>query len=169
MLMKKLFVFTAYLCLLAFYGQAQQQTFILVRHAEKVADGSKDPALTELGEKRARMLAELLQNEKIDSVLSTDYKRTRATVQALAEQQNKTVGLYAPMQQGQMLEGLKATGKEGTFVIAGHSNTVPHLVNYLLQEERLSDLEDDEYEKIFIVSRFGDEARVIVLSYPDIK
>lgn len=168
MLMKKAFVILTFLCLITVYCQAQQ-TFILVRHAEKVKDGSKDPALTTIGEKRAEMLAEILQNEAVDSVLSTDYKRTRATVQPLAKQHTKAVGIYAPIAQGQMLEGLKADGEAKTYVIAGHSNTVPHMVNYLLNEERLSDMNDDEYEKIFIVSRFGNQAKLSILSYPAVK
>ena len=57
-------------------------TVFLVRHAEKVADGSSDPALTKEGTARAEELAYLLKHVKLDAVYSwhihvsdNDYER----------------------------------------------------------------------------------------------
>jgi broad specificity phosphatase PhoE len=40
-----------------------------------VADGSKDPAHTEIGTHRARNLADVLRNAGIERIYSTDYRR----------------------------------------------------------------------------------------------
>jgi broad specificity phosphatase PhoE len=51
----------------------------LVRHAEKQADGSRDPELTEAGTHRADNLAGWFEDKNISDIWSSDYKRTRDT------------------------------------------------------------------------------------------
>ena len=54
-------------------------TLYLVRHAEKQADGSRDPNLTEAGEQRAKFLAAWLKNKQIGDIYSSGYQRTIGT------------------------------------------------------------------------------------------
>ena len=54
-------------------------TLYLVRHAEKQADGSNDPALTPAGQQRAQHLAGWLQDKDVGDVWTSDYNRTRST------------------------------------------------------------------------------------------
>jgi 2,3-bisphosphoglycerate-dependent phosphoglycerate mutase len=169
-----LFLLIVALCLLGGMQQlcAQQQagaqhTFILVRHAEKVADGTKDPVLTPQGEARAKRLAKILADQKVDSLLSTDYKRTLATLAPLAEQKNKEIGRYAVAEQSKMLDGLLNREEGGVFVISGHSNTLHLLINYLMKEERAEELSEQEYGKIFILHVRQGQAHMLELRYPD--
>jgi broad specificity phosphatase PhoE len=60
-------------------GQEKLTTFILVRHAEKINDGTKDPELSDAGRDRA------LQNASIHEIYSTSFKRTRHTVEPIAQ------------------------------------------------------------------------------------
>ena len=63
-------------------AQAGDWTSIfIVRHAEKEA--GDDPGLTAQGLERARRLEELLSNARIDALFSSEYRRTRDTLQAL--------------------------------------------------------------------------------------
>lgn len=137
-------------------------TFILIRHAEKMADGSQDPPLSEAGRERAAAIANLLSNVRVDAIFSSDYKRTRSTARPLAEQQELEVQLYDPRQQEEFLGKLLKEYKGKTLVVVGHSNTVPFAVNVLLRENRLKVLDESEYEQVFIVSLAEDGSRKLL-------
>lgn len=162
--MKK-FAFLVVLITVAFVSNTQQTTFILMRHAEKVQDGSKDPALTKEGEERSIKLKGLLASQDITAVYSTPYVRTKSTVQPTAESHDLTVVEYKPMQE-EFLKGLLEKHSGGTIVIVGHSNTIPNLVNELLGEEKYAQLDDSDYNDLFIVTvtEIG-QGKEVVISY----
>lgn len=140
-------------------------TFVLVRHAEKVLDKSNDPALTAAGKDRAERLSKMFASAEISAIYSTPYVRTQQTVAPLAAHHKLGVESYQPKD----LSFLKAALKEhkgDTIVVSGHSNTIPYLVNELIGEDKFKDLDDSEYDKIFIVSvtKVG-KGKVVVLSF----
>src|SRR3546814_8741144 len=59
-------------------------TYVVVRHAEKVDDGSRDPSLTDAGRARAHALAGLLRSRDVVAVYATDFRRTRDTAEPTA-------------------------------------------------------------------------------------
>lgn len=124
---------------------------ILVRHAEKVLDGTSNPRLTKDGIERAEKLADLLKNENIKAIYSTPYKRTTATVKPTSILQNKVVQMYDPSDHENFLMHAIKQYAGGTILIAGHSNTIPIILNILTNSEKYKQLEDDEYGKIFTV------------------
>lgn len=136
---------------------AQQEegvtTFILVRHAEKAADGSKDPPLTEAGMQRAQALASLFGEIPIDAVFSSNYRRTLDTARPLAVKNKQEIQLYEAHQEKPLLGQLKEEYKGKTVLIVGHSNTIPFAVNELLGQNRLQELSETEYTKVFVVSQ----------------
>ena len=73
----------------------QATVFIIVRHGEKKNNG-KNPHLSEACKNRAKNLAELLKNSKIDNAYSTDYFRTRETVENLVSDKKLEVKIYNP-------------------------------------------------------------------------
>ena len=73
--------FGAASCALAM--QVSANTIYLVRHAEK-QDDSKDPALSECGQKRAQALAALFADIPLAAVYATPYQRTQQTAAAVA-------------------------------------------------------------------------------------
>ncbi|HNV30658.1 MAG TPA: phosphoglycerate mutase family protein [Cyclobacteriaceae bacterium] len=146
--------------------QAQPTTFILVRHAEKGNDGTKDPDLTEAGTRRAQLLATMLKKTQVDAIYSTAYKRTRNTVSPLATTKGLSVSGYEAFKTDEIDQILKKhTG--GTVVIAGHSNNIPWIANYLTGKETYKDFEDSDYENLLIVTvvEKGKNAKVVWLSY----
>ena len=65
------------LFVLTFTTTAQKNTlttFILVRHAEKVMDGTKDPELKPEGTERAARLSIMLSTTPVDAIYSTNFK-----------------------------------------------------------------------------------------------
>ncbi len=148
-------------------GSADRDIFVyfLVRHAEKDSNDTRDPDLSAAGRLRALRLAELLRDWPIDAMYSSDYKRTRQTLAPLAEAGNKVIQTYWPNEQEDFTRRLLRSG-ERNVVIAGHSNSIPRLVNLLAGDDRFTDLPDDEYGTIFMVIRTeGRRPEVRVLRY----
>lgn len=140
-------------------------TFILIRHAEKAKEGGKDPMLNAVGKKRAARLSEVLADTKIDKIISTPFKRTMNTVKHIALKSYVEVETYDYRNQ-QLLEELVEKNKGKTILISGHSNTTPFLVNKLIGTEKYQQLDETEYDKIFIVSctKVGD-GKVVTIKY----
>jgi broad specificity phosphatase PhoE len=139
-------------------------TFILVRHAEKGNDGTKDPELSEAGLARAQSLAKLMQATKVDAIYSTPYKRTRNTVSPLAKEKGLDVLEYNKIEE---MDVLLKKYQGGTLIICGHSNTVPALANYLIGKDSYTAFEDTDYGNIIIVSvvERGKNTNVVWLNY----
>jgi len=133
-------------------AQAQElTTFILVRHAEKADDGTKDPALSEEGKSRAQRLAAHLNSTDLTAVYSTPYHRTRSTVEDIAESHNLQILEYEPFA-GDVFDEMLENNRGGIILISGHSNTTPHLVNTLIGNERYSQLDESDYDNLFVVT-----------------
>lgn len=125
-------------------------TIYLTRHAEKKLESTPDPNLSDLGVQRAERLAKMLKKVAIDSLYSTDLKRTRQTLGFLAEQNGLTINLYTfPAQETLARRFHSEFGK--CYVVSGHSNTIPSFVNALLGEDRFQEINDTEYDNLFIV------------------
>ncbi len=139
------------------FGYSQTTTIILIRHAEKdtTAPGSTmmkaDPPLSIAGIKRAERLPDILKDYQPDSIYTTNYVRTKATIEPLAKKYKITPILYDPKELGSLAEKLiHSNGK--TVVVAGHSNTTPMLVNLILKENKYANLEDSVYNQFWIIT-----------------
>lgn len=164
--MKKLIVAVLLLSIIH-VGYAQTiTTFILVRHAEKAAEGGSDPELKPEGAKRAEAFAALFEKADITTFYSTNYKRTRNTVAPLANSKSLTVNTYSSMKAAD-LEGLLTKHAGGTIIIAGHSNTIPEIANALTGEKKFEQFADDDYGNILVISvtSVGKDAKVVWLRY----
>ena len=125
-------------------------TIILVRHAEK-ADDSKNPPLTEAGLARAEELKRMLSGLKVTAVYSSKYLRTEATAEPTATQFGLPVLAYDASDSAALVARIKTEHVGGTILVAGHSNTIPKLVQ-LFDARVLYVIEDDQYDDCFIVS-----------------
>lgn len=128
----------------------KQSTYFLVRHAEKIK-GVKNPGLTDAGLARAAKLAALLSGLQIDQIMSTDYKRTQATVAPLAKAHKLNVQSYDPSMQKDLFTDLTVFNKQNV-VVVGHSNTIPKLANILIGKEVIENYPESEYSQLIIVS-----------------
>jgi 2,3-bisphosphoglycerate-dependent phosphoglycerate mutase len=166
--MKKL-LFTLFVAIsfCSFAQETKITTFILVRHAEKNLNQSgNDPELSEDGKARTARLTALFQNAQIDAVYSTEFKRTRQTVEALAQSRSLAVTSYQPMVKDDFDLMLKKHQGQ-TVLVSGHSNTIPHLINYLVGEDKYKSFADDDYGNLVIVSvtERGKNAKVTWLRF----
>ena len=135
-------------------------TLYLVRHAEKQTDQGKDPDLTEAGRIRSEKLANWLQDKNIGKIWSTDYKRTRNTALPLVTRLGLGLTIYDPRD----LQALsnEVLLEQTNAVIVGHSNTTPELTRLLCQCE-INDMDESEYDLLFVVSKTKNETTVETL------
>ncbi|NHN27068.1 histidine phosphatase family protein [Flavobacterium jejuense] len=136
-------------------GKNNVTKIILLRHAEKVLDGTKDPKLTSEGEKRAERLGFMFLDIKIDKIFSSPYTRTKMTVAKLAENKNLEIEEYDPKDLA-FAKYLQEKEQGKTSVIVGHSNSIPKLVNQLIGEEKFNQLNEEVYSKIWILTFSND-------------
>ncbi len=139
-------------------------TVILVRHAEKGDDGTGAADLNLHGATRSQELARLLHLSNVAAVYSTPFKRTRQTATPIAAALKLEVQDYPPLDLD-ALSKLVQSHQGKTIVIVGHSNTVPAMANHLLGEEKLSQLGETEYDKIFLVQLNGELKQLLTLSF----
>lgn len=141
------------------------KTIYIVRHAEKKLEGN-DPELAVVGEVRAKKLAQILADQEIKHIFSTDYKRTRNTAQPTADAAQIAIQTYDPRNQSELVEQIKSL--EGNILVVGHSNTVSQLANEFVEgTEKFDDLQDIEYEYIYVVTLSGNSSSVLRKVYKD--
>lgn len=160
-----LFLVTFLLLLGACTAQNSPKTIYIVRHAEKQLEG-KDPELAYVGGVRAKKLAQILENQAIQRVLSTDFIRTRNTGQPTAAAAGVTLEIYDAKNQEALVSDLRAS--EGNVLVVGHSNTVSQLANAFVGEgEQFADLTDLEYNFIYVVTLDKKGTKVERKTYKD--
>ena len=155
-----------------FAAQAQSKTttVILVRHAEKevVTKGEKmmqaDPPLSAEGKHRAENLVIALKDYTPGFIFSTNYERTRATVTPLSAKSGLDIQYYDPKNQQVLADKIKSLEGQ-TIVVAGHSNTIPALVNLLIGEDKYPALDESVYNRIFIVTITDGKPSVEIREY----
>jgi phosphohistidine phosphatase SixA len=140
-------------------------TIILVRHAEKIEDGSKNPKLTSEGETRAEKLKTKFEKAGISAIYSSPYHRTMNTVKPLSETLGLEIQEYNPSGKD-FIQAIYKSNIGKTIIVSGHSNTTPTAVNSLLNEERYENIEHNEYGRIFIVTIVdSDKKGVLEIQY----
>ncbi len=134
----------------------------LVRHAERAEDGTNDPPISDAGEARAHLLAEILRDTGIERVHSTDYKRTRATAAPLARRLGLPVETYEGSDLAGLAERIRADG--GRHLVVGHSNTTPDAVAALGGEPG-PPIDEMEYDRLYVVTLTRDGASTVLLRF----
>lgn len=137
-------------------------TIYLVRHAEKLLDPThnSDPQLTVCGQQRARRLADILQDIKLEAVYSTDWVRTRDTARPSSETRALDIQLYDPEALEAFATKLKHDNRNA--LVVGHSNTTPLLAG-LLVNRQWQPLNENVYDHLYQVTISDTGADVLLL------
>lgn len=104
-------------------------TVFVVRHAEKDTTPSANPPLTTTGEKRAKSLAQILMKSGVSAIYSTNYTRTKETVNNTGVKLGLPVRIYQTPSEVAALVKNQHVGDK--ILVAGHSNTVPQILTAL--------------------------------------
>ncbi len=139
----------------------------MVRHGERLMDGTKNPDLTAEGQARAERLGRLMAETELDSVFSTPFRRTQQTAAPVQRRTKSPETItYLPEALVEILESLveKARGKH--ILMVGHQNTVPMALNYLRGDFEFRNIPDFEFGRLYIaVSNGIGSTEVIELTY----
>ncbi|WP_171047943.1 phosphoglycerate mutase family protein [Pedobacter xixiisoli] len=143
------------------YAQKTLKVWI-VRHAEKDISNpaDKDPDLSPAGAERAEALKKELKGQKIDSIFSTDYKRTKLTGFPLADITGISIQTYEPSKVAAFVKSLKEHAGGKKVLIIGHSNTVLELIEAFGAKRPVPAISDDEYDYLFSLTVKGDKVDV---------
>ena len=133
--------------------EQKTSTYYLIRHAEKDRSNpdDKDPHLNDSGVQRALKWASTLKHVNFDAVYSTNYNRTIETAQPSAELHQKEITIY-DANNIDIYNFLKNTNGK-TVLIVGHSNTIPPLVNKLIDQEKYDQINDLNNSNLYIVCK----------------
>ena len=125
----------------------------LVRHAEKQT--GDDPSLTEEGRARAEDLALTLQQAGITHIYSTAAPLAAA------------LGLPVEIYDASDLPAFarQLTAQRGTFLVVGHSNTTPPLVEELGGDPGTEINESSEFDRLYVLHIRGDAVRTELRRY----
>lgn len=162
--------------LILIIGLLSQQTLLaqktlkvwVVRHAEKLTDNpsERDPHLSQLGLERAEALKNYLGGQKIDSIFSTSYKRTKLTGFPLADKIGLNIKTYSVDNQKALAKQLITNASGKKILIIGHSNSVLDIITAFGGVKPIKELnEESDYDYIFALTIKGDKVSVKVDHY----
>jgi broad specificity phosphatase PhoE len=144
-------------------AQSAPTVVIIVRHADKAAEPPNDPPLTEVGQARAKALAELLKDAKVAAVMHTPTTRTRETARPVAEQFGLSMEVLplgpAAVHAAAVAEAVRRHAGQ-TVVVVGHSNTVMPYIAALGGPAR-PNLCDHQYDGIYTLVIAGSDVRLV--------
>jgi len=148
------------------YAQKTLKVWI-VRHAEKDTSDpkDKDPDLSNAGAQRAEALKKALKSQRLDTIYSTDYKRTKLTGFPLADITGISIQTYEPSKGTQLVKSLKVNAAGKKILIIGHSNTILELIEAFGAKRPVPSISDDEYDYLFSLTVKGDKVEVKTEKY----
>jgi broad specificity phosphatase PhoE len=139
-----------------FFESQSTTTVIFVRHAEKMAEPSNDPGLSEAGRQRAAELARQLVDADVvagvDAIYSTSYRRTEETARPVAEALSLPILSYDASNTETIMDEIVKKHKGKIILVVGHSNTIPALIGNMGASKKVPEINEDEYDNIYIVS-----------------
>jgi broad specificity phosphatase PhoE len=136
---------------------------VIVRHAEKAANDSKDPDLSPTGHARAETLARILKDSGITAIFTTEFKRTQQT----AAPTSTSTGVAPTIVPAKDIAGLvaKLRALKGNALVVAHGNTIPDLVKALGIASPIQ-IPDDDYKEVFVVN-LGERPQLFRLHFPE--
>jgi phosphohistidine phosphatase SixA len=140
-----------------------QPIVVIVRHAEKAANGGNDPDLSSAGRARAEALARILKDSGITAIFTSEFKRTQETAAPTAKSTH-VMPTVVPAKDTAALVG-KLYHLNGNALVVGHGDTIPNIVKALGVNSSIN-IPDADYSELLIVI-LGDKPQLLRLHYPD--
>lgn len=111
--------------------QCDNYDVYVMRHLPKAEVAHKDPDLNEHGQQMALALASTDFMAQVDVGFSTDYQRTKQTIEPSAARYDFDVHLYDPRDNEALVKVIHTQYCGKTIAIVAHSNTTPAIVTAL--------------------------------------
>jgi broad specificity phosphatase PhoE len=139
-----------------FFATARSTTIVVVRHAEKVMDGSPDPALTEDGQARAALLARMFGDRRlkdhIDAIYVSPALRNRLTAAPLAAQLGLAPEIVSEDDPRAFAHRVLHEHRGDRILVVGHADTMPSLIEALSGAKDIPPIGAAEYGTMYVIS-----------------
>jgi broad specificity phosphatase PhoE len=139
-----------------------QPIVVIVRHAEKAANGGNDPDLSSAGRARAEALARIFKDSGITTIFTTEFKRTQETAAPMATSTHVTPTVVAAKDTAALVARLHQLS--GNALVVGHGDTIANILK-ALGINRPINIPEADYSELFIVI-LGDKPQLFRLHYP---
>src|SRR5881392_2806669 len=139
-----------------------QPIVVIVRHAEKAANGGNDPDLSSPGRARAEALARILKDSGITAIFTSEFKRTRETAAPTATSAHVMPTVVAAKDTAALVTKLHQLN--GNALVVGHGDTIPSIIKALGINSPIN-IPDEDYSEFLIVT-VGDKPQLFRLHYP---
>src|SRR5438094_7288802 len=103
-----------------------QPIVVIVRHAEKAANGGNDPDLSSAGRGRAEALARILKDSGITAIFTTELKRTQETAAPTATSAHVTPTMVAAKDTAALVARFASAKRQRTGCWAWRHNSEHH-------------------------------------------
>jgi phosphohistidine phosphatase SixA len=156
------------LVLLAGSLSAAPSLVILVRHAEKDSQATDAP-ISAAGRERARELAHVIEawtaaGARIRALFATELQRTQQTLEPLSASVHVPITVVNANETVKLVKKILAFSG-GIVIVAGHSNTLPEIMESLGAPSGIEIAEAD-FSRLFVLTKPGTSpAHVIDLRY----
>ena len=138
---------------------AQEMIFI-VRHSDpptylNLDEIQDDTPLSESGQQRAKMLAELLKDAGITAIYGTQAIRTVETAGPLAKALGLEVDVHSYDDTDGLIQILRSEHDKDRVLVVGHWSTIPLILKGLGYLQNI-EIERSAYDNLFVVIPNGD-------------
>ena len=140
-----------------------QPVVVIVRHAEKAANGGNDPDLSSAGHARADALARILKDSGITAIFTSEFKRTQETAAPTATATHVTPTVVAAKDTAALVGKLHQLN--GNALVVGHGDTIPNILKALGINTPIN-IPDADYSELLIVI-VGDKPQLFRLHYSE--
>ncbi len=138
-------------------------TVILVRHAEKLLTGGDVPLKEPEGTERALSLIDVVEDAGVTVAIASEYRRTQMTIAPAVEALGIPPELVLELTEVDEVAAEILENQRGrTVLVAGHSDTVPQIVEALgapspcppfeVHPQHGCMIPDPEYDHLFVVT-----------------
>ena len=139
-----------------------QPVVVIVRHAEKAANGGSDPDLSSAGRARADELARILKDSGITAIFTSEFKRTQETAAPSATSIGVTATVIPAKDTAALVAKLHQLN--GNALVVGHGDTIPNIIKALGIDSPIN-IPDEDYSEFLIVV-LDDKPQLFRLHYP---
>ena len=139
-----------------------EPVIVIVRHAEKAANGGSDPDLSSAGRARADALARILKDAGITAIFTSEFKRTQETAAPAATLAHVAPTVVAAKDTAGLVAKLHQLN--GNALVVAHGNTIPNIIKALGINSAIN-IPGADYSELLIVT-LGDKPQLFRLHYP---
>ena len=139
-----------------FFEQQATTTIIFVRHADTAVDAGADAPLSRLGQQRAELLADVIQDidvvAGVDAIYASGHRHTQETAAAVAGRLELDVSIRDPYEVVPFMAQVLRQHKGEIVLVVTLGDALAPLVEELHGSKNIPTFGPDDYDDIYIVT-----------------